>query len=355
MSKPLVSVLIDTYNHDRFIEEAIVSVLEQDYPQSEMEVIVVDDGSTDRTPEIIRKFAPRVRHLRKTNGGQASAFNAGIPEAQGKFIAFLDGDDWWVKNKISRVAKVLAEKPEVGIVGHGIIIVHRDGRQQLEELREGFRFRADALEGVRLFSRRGSFLGTSRMTIRSALLQRIGLVPEAISVQADEYLFTLAAALSDVQILAEPLTCYRLHDTNAFLISRFEPSRIRHKQKSLALIAKSLSVQLEQHGIDRKARCAIVEIIQANADQLRLMVDGGWPWETVRTEWRMYKVAHPEAAVSHRAFKILTLLAALATPPRSFYSVQRRLAQSSSYGRLRQRWLPIPQMPHIHKDWQIHP
>ncbi|MGA6957802.1 MAG: glycosyltransferase family A protein, partial [Candidatus Acidiferrales bacterium] len=98
--KPAVTVLIDTYNHERFIEEAIVSVLEQDFPQSDMEVLVVDDGSTDRTPEIVAKFEPRVRLIRKANGGQASAFNAGIPQACGEIVSFLDGDDWWARNKL---------------------------------------------------------------------------------------------------------------------------------------------------------------------------------------------------------------------------------------------------------------
>src|SRR5579872_4503241 len=103
MSKPNVTVLIDTYNHERFIEETLVSVVEQDFPASETEILVVDDGSTDRTPEIVRKFEPRVRLLRKSNGGQASAFNAGIPEAKGEIIAFLDGDDWWAPGKLRRV------------------------------------------------------------------------------------------------------------------------------------------------------------------------------------------------------------------------------------------------------------
>src|SRR5437879_10746499 len=103
MPKPFVTALIDTYNHERFIEEAIVSVLEQDVYPAEMEVIVVNDGSTDNTPAIVRKFIPRVRYLRKANGGQASAFNAGIPEARGEIVALLDGDDWWAKGKLSTV------------------------------------------------------------------------------------------------------------------------------------------------------------------------------------------------------------------------------------------------------------
>src|SRR5438445_8800501 len=108
MTRPYVTVLIDTYNHERFIEQAIVSVLEQDFPAADREIIVVDDGSTDRTPEIVKKFEPRVRLLRKENGGQASAFNAGIPECQGEIVAFLDGDDWWAPGKLQAVARAMA-------------------------------------------------------------------------------------------------------------------------------------------------------------------------------------------------------------------------------------------------------
>src|SRR5271170_543537 len=125
--KPAVTVLIDTYNHERFIEEALVSVLEQDFPSSDVEILVVDDGSTDRTPEVVRKFEPRVRLLRKTNGGQASAFNAGIPEARGEIVAFLDGDDWWAPGKLTAVTQALSAHADVGLVGHGLTEVYPDG------------------------------------------------------------------------------------------------------------------------------------------------------------------------------------------------------------------------------------
>ena len=71
MARPFVSILVDTYNHERFIEKALASVLEQDYPAADREIIVVDDGSTDKTPAIIQKFATQVCAIRKRNGGQA--------------------------------------------------------------------------------------------------------------------------------------------------------------------------------------------------------------------------------------------------------------------------------------------
>jgi GT2 family glycosyltransferase len=350
--RTFVSVLIDTYNHERFIEQAIVSVLEQDFPASDREIIVVDDGSTDRTPDVIRKFGPQVRLLRKANGGQASAFNAGIPKCKGEIVCFLDGDDWWARNKLTRVMQVMVEDGSVGIVGHGIVSVHQDGREQVETLREGFQFKADSLEGARLLRRRGAFLGTSRMTIRTGLVQRIGPVPEEIQIQADEYLFTLAAALAGAQILPEALTYYRLHDSNSFQLASHDPKRLDRKQKSLAALARNLSRRLEEFGIEPKVCRAVVEFAQGSADQLRLMTAGGWPWETVKTEWKIYRILHPDAELSHQAFKLFILLAAMLTGPRAFYKVQRALAQSSVYVRARQRLFPAPEMQHIHRDWR---
>lgn len=355
MAKPLVTVLVDTYNHERFIEQAIVSVLEQDFARSDMEILVVDDGSTDRTSEILRKFEPDVRILRKANGGQASAFNAGIPQARGEIVAFLDGDDWWAKNKLSRVVETMVGDPLIGLAGHGIVVVNRDGTQQQEMLREGFRFRANTTEGARLFRTRCSFLGTSRMTVRRNVLAQIGRVPEGIVVQADEFLFTLSAVLADIEILREPLTYYRYHEANGFQISRFDEPAIRRKQQSLALVASSLDRQLENRGVDASTRRTILQYTRASAEQLRLALDGGWPWETAQIEWSLYRATYPEAPLSHRIFKLVALLGALAVTPNRFYRIQRRVAGSSAYRRTRTRWLPFPKMSHVTKDVNARP
>lgn len=350
MAKPFVSILIDTYNHERFIEKAIVSVLEQDFPVAQREILVVDDGSRDRTPEIIRKFEPQVRLLKKENGGQASAFNAGIPECGGEIVAFLDGDDWWAKNKLASVTQAMTDDASVGIVGHGIVLVGRDGSEQEEKLREGFTFQANELEGARLFRRRGAFLGTSRMTIRRELLRRIGKIPEEIKIQADEYLFTLAAAMAKVRILEEALTYYRMHDANLFqLADGAGTQKLSNKQKSLAALAKNISEKLRGIGIDNRVIRAVVQYTEASADQLRLSLNGGWPWETVKTEWTLYRIVHPEAPWSHRLFKLLVLSGALLTTPRSFYRLRTAVIQNSLYRRARERWLPVPEMQHVQK------
>src|SRR6266852_114001 len=100
MSAITITVLIDTYNYGHFIEEAIESVLSQDFPSEKMEILVVDDGSTDDTAERVRKYGERVKYLYKDNGGQASAFNYGSARARGEYVALLDADDYWLPGKL---------------------------------------------------------------------------------------------------------------------------------------------------------------------------------------------------------------------------------------------------------------
>ena len=340
-------MLIDTYNHERFIEQAIVSVLEQDVPEAEREIIVVDDGSTDRTPEIVAKFAPRVRLLRKANGGQASAFNAGIPECAGEIVAFLDGDDWWAPAKLGAVADALAEDPAVGLVGHGITEVYSDGREHTELLREVPRFRITSKEGAWAFRLRKSFLGTSRMTYRAEILRKIGSVPEALTIQADEYLFTLAGLFADVLILRQPYTFYRLHEKNAFLIADGEPEAIRRKQRVLAALAKSLREQFRRHELPDDVARIIVDWLQNEADLQRLIVDGGFPWETVCVELCDYQVMNEHASMLRWLFKCVTLLPACILPPRLYYSLRQQLATNGLYRKARAKWLPYVPPQHV--------
>lgn len=348
---PAVTVLIDTYNHERFIEEAIVSVLEQDFPAAETEILVVDDGSTDRTPEIIRKFEPRVRLLRKENGGQASAFNAGIPEARGEIVSFLDGDDWWARNKLTRVMETITADPSLGIVGNGIVVVHLDGSKEREVLREHFRFQASTVEGARLFRLRKSFLGTSRMTIRRSLLQRIGTVPEILRVEADEYLFTLAAVLMQAQILPDAVTYYRYHDANGFQISVANPTRLRKKQIVLDSLAKQLRMEMDRHEIDPRCTRIIADSVQIEADQIRLTLGEGTSFETFSTEWDIYKVHCPSATAYHRMFKVLSLAPSLVLPPKTFYRLRSRLVAWPLYQSARKHFLPNPERRHVENTW----
>jgi glycosyltransferase involved in cell wall biosynthesis len=355
MSKPFVTTLIDTYNHEAFIEKAIDSVLQQDFPAAETEILVVDDGSTDRTPELIRKFAPRIRILSKANGGQGSAFNTAIPEAQGAIVAFLDGDDWWAPSKLTAVADAFAGDANIGLVGHGVTEVHSDGRQRTEVLREVSRFRITSTEEAKAFRMRKCFLGTSRMAYRREILRRIGCVPEALKFEADEYLFTLAGLFADVMILPESFTFYRLHDKNLFQFENGDVQAIRRKQHVLEALAQSLYAKLKQSGVPFEIARTILECVEVEADVLRLMVDSGFPGETVSTELRIMRVFHSDASVWQHLFSYLRLIPAVMLPARTYYRCRYRLSLSTFYQEFRRKLLPFPVPSHVERREKLTP
>ena len=355
MSTPFVTVLIDTYNHHLFIEEAIHSVLQQDFPASETEILVVDDGSTDNTSEIVRKFAPRVRLLSKLNGGQASAFNTGIPEARGEIVAFLDGDDWWAPGKLTAVTKAFAANAGVGLVGHGITEVYMDGRQRTEVPREVSRFRIESSQDAGKFRMRRGFLGTSRMSYRKEILSRIGPVPEAMRFEADEYLFTLAGFFADVMILREPLTFYRVHSGNLFQLTGRDEQAVRGKQQVLAALAQSLAEKLKQINVPSDVARTVLECVEVEADVLRLMVDRGLPWETVRTELRIMRMFHGDASLGQYLFSYARLLPAVVLPSNMYYRWRHRLSISTFYQKFRRKILPFPVPNEVERREKVAP
>lgn len=347
MTRPFASVLIDTYNHEKFIEQAIVSVLEQDFPEADREIIVVDDGSTDRTPEIVAKFAPQVRLLRKKNGGQASAFNGGIPECRGDIIAFLDGDDWWASSKLTLVVQAMVADPSVGIVGHGIVNSFPNGTRLIDAPEKAERLRLTSLEAARVFRLRRSYLGTSRMTLRARIARRILPVPDALAFEADEYIFTLAAVLSDLIILPGVLTHYRQHGANLYNMAGGSARGLRQKQRVLASLAESLRGQLPARGMPADAVECVCEIIEAEAEQIRLMLDGGAPWETLRVENAIYRICHGDPTAAQRAFRAATMIPAALLPPRWFYCGRRWLASRPWYRKMRAGVLTVPRMTRV--------
>ena len=110
---PLVSCIIPVFNGARFLGEAVDSILAQTYRPCE--VIVVDDGSTDATGDVIAGYGERVVAVRQPNRGEAAARNAGVRAARGALVAFLDADDLWGPEKLTRQAAKLGEDPRIDL------------------------------------------------------------------------------------------------------------------------------------------------------------------------------------------------------------------------------------------------
>jgi glycosyltransferase involved in cell wall biosynthesis len=107
--KPLVSVVIPSYNMEAFTPQTVESVLAQDYPS--VEVIVVDDGSTDGSVGALKRFGERIRLIEQKNSGACAARNRGLQECRGEFVAFLDCDDLWEPRKLTRCVETLLARP----------------------------------------------------------------------------------------------------------------------------------------------------------------------------------------------------------------------------------------------------
>jgi hypothetical protein len=241
----------------------------------------------------------------------------------------------------------MERNPDVGVVGNGITEVFDNGDEQSEVLHESLRFRIDSLEGARIFRRRKSQLGTSRMTVRAEILRKIVPIPESIIIEADEYIFTLAAALSEASIVGEALTFYRIHAGNLYQMTGFRKDSVRRKQKSMESLASALSAGLIGLGIAKNVVDCVCEHVRVDADQLRLQIGDGYPWETVRTEWKLDRIVNDTASLTHRLFKIAALIPAMLVPPATYYSLRRKLAANELYLWTRKCFFPIPKPRHL--------
>ena len=134
----LISVVIPTYNCAKYVASALQSVLNQSY--SNIEVIVVDDGSTDETIDVIKPFMKDIVYIHQENTGLPGARNRGIKEASGEYVAFLDADDLWRKNKLEIQAQVLNSCPSIFIVFSDFSVFSEDGYKEESYFRKGFPF-----------------------------------------------------------------------------------------------------------------------------------------------------------------------------------------------------------------------
>jgi glycosyltransferase involved in cell wall biosynthesis len=206
MGTPTVSVVIPVYNGERFLADAVHSVLAQTH--RDVEVIVVDDGSTDGTPEVISRLGGSVRPLHQQNQGVAAARNAGIAVARGRFVAFLDADDVWLPHKLERQLGLLESNPALGAVGSGFLVTD----ERLQTLAEDIPPTCD-LSAILLLRTNGG-LFSSTMVTRTDLLSGLGGFDTRLSTSADWDLVARIAAHYEVASVPEALVLYRQHGTN---------------------------------------------------------------------------------------------------------------------------------------------
>ena len=139
--------------------------------------------------------------------------------------------------------------------------------------------------------------------------------------------------------------------SNAFQIADGNQHALRRKQKVLESLANALTARLEEEKVTGCFARITVEAIETEAELIRLSLDAGLPWETVRLELRNYGIMHPDASLLHWFFKASTLLPSCIMPSRTYYSLRQRFSRNRLYRKAREKWLPFLQHPHVDRFW----
>ncbi len=203
---PTVSVIIHTFNNEKFIAETVESVLKQTY--NDYEIIVVDDGSEDGTRNALLPYMQDIRYHYKENGGIASAKNAGISLCNAEFVAFLDHDDLWVPDKLKIQMEHFNNNPQVGLV-YAKYTSFRDGKELRTKPEKGY----SGWIFKELLSK--SFIQTSTVMVKRECLDAVGPYDESFTL-GDEYdMFLRVAKRFQCSFVDKELTRYRIHDRNA--------------------------------------------------------------------------------------------------------------------------------------------
>ena len=212
----LVSVIIDNYNYEKYVSKAIESVLNQSYEN--IELIVVDDGSSDESVDIIKnyqeKFPEKIKTCFKKNGGQASAFNAGVKLCSGELICFLDSDDEFENEKVSKVVNAYKNGHEYIFNNHTMISANK-AKKSYETIK--YPYNGHNLFLVYYISK---YVGdiTSTISISKKLADKIFPIKDENGwrIQADDVIVFTASMLTQSFFISDKLTKYRIHGENGY-------------------------------------------------------------------------------------------------------------------------------------------
>jgi Glycosyl transferase family 2 len=209
---PNVSVVVPAYNLARYLGRAIDSALAQDWPAEALEVIVVDDGSTDETPQVLAAYGDRIRAIRQDNGGLVRAVDRGLAEVTGDYVALLDADDEWPTDRLSRHIAHLEAHPDVGLVHGDMTIIDADGAVLSPSF---FEAHGTQLSRGRVLGRLlgGNFVSGGASTFRASLLPAIHPIADDAA-YPDWWIAATIAAVAEIDHVPGCANLYRYHGAN---------------------------------------------------------------------------------------------------------------------------------------------
>ena len=305
--EPLVSIIVNNYNYGRFLRAAIDSALNQRYGATE--VIVVDDGSTDSSREIVLSYGDRITAVLKENGGQASAFNAGFARSRGAIVIFLDSDDMLLPGIAGRVAQAFCASPDSAKLQYRMEVIDALGRPTGTlkpadhlPLRSG-----DLRRHVLTFPFDMPWMATSGNAFAAQVLRRIFPIPEQVygRVGADWYVSHLAPLFGPVLYLDDVGAYYRVHGSNSYELSAATINlahirqTITYAQHTLAYIKKFADQLGLEHRPDEADDVLSVSLVAERIVSLKLD-----PLRHPIKEDRTWKLLFLGAIASFRRFDV---------------------------------------------------
>ena len=265
---PLVSVLISNYNYAAYVRAAVESVLAQTYPR--LEVVVVDDGSTDDSLAVLAAFDddPRVTVVAQANAGQAVAINTGVEASRGEIVCLMDADDLFEPTRVARAVEMFRASPRAGLAACRVLAVDADDRPVLRDpapwpLSQGWcapNALGDAGPAVALPP-------TSALAARREVAERLHPIDPALRGAADGYWHRLAPLVTEIAATPEPLVRYRHHGRNLGAALFETPATLRNRLRETAML----------HAAARRGAAAMLgESVAAALGPLE--ADAVWVW-----------------------------------------------------------------------------
>lgn len=246
-----VSVVIPVYNGARYVGKAIESVLGQEYPAHE--IIVIDDGSTDTTPEVLNSFRDKIITKRIQNSGASNARNVGMALVDGDAIAFLDADDWWFKYKLKKHVELALRFPEIGFFCSNYIVRAKDEEKltlrrhysKLHYLKD-INFNTPLKTHPFNLLLKVNFIGTpSAVLIRREIVSKAGPFSDIYRPAEDYDYWLRCATLTNFVVMEDVLIYKRTHDKN--LSNDLIRTGLSHK-KVLEGAARDLRDYIQEYG-----------------------------------------------------------------------------------------------------------
>lgn len=267
IQSPLVTVLINNYNYGRYLRESVDSALAQTYKN--LEIVVVDDGSTDDSRQILASYGNRIIPVFKPNGGQASALNAGFAASKGEIVCLLDSDDVWLPNKVDVVVRAAEANDKAMFIYHAYQRTDSNLRPFGKVLPLSF-LEGDISTKIRRSGGCWPFPPTSALGFRRSILSTVMPIPESLfRTCADACLAYSLPLIAPVAAIRQPLCLYRIHGSNGYASSQRSQHdaiqadllRVERYQRNieganelLARIGKKDSLRLKDHVSYAKAR-----------------------------------------------------------------------------------------------------